>query len=274
MSNPPHYEAVLQWHLDIGADALVSPKPTDLTQTPVHLLESSRIQPKPLEKETAMKKSALQPALPLISPQAVLEAARVTVQSSQTLEGLRAALQAFEGCPLKHTATHLVFGEGNPAADVMLIGEAPGADEDRLGRPFVGLSGQLLDRMFATIGYDREKFYITNILPWRPPGNRQPTLAENAACLPFVERHIELVNPKVIVLVGGTSAKTLLNRQDGIMRLRGKWLDYQTPGMTSPIKAYAIYHPAYLLRSPGQKRIAWQDLLTLKTGLEKMEIKN
>ncbi|MBL0941855.1 MAG: uracil-DNA glycosylase [Alphaproteobacteria bacterium] len=270
MYNSQHLKAIWQWHLDIGTDALVSEKAVDLTKTPVCKFALSNIKHNPLHREAPMK--SIPPLSPqsLLNPQAVAQAAQTTVEACQTLEELRNALQAFNGCPLKNTATNLVFGEGNPNADVMLIGEAPGADEDRLGRPFVGLSGQLLDRMFATIGYDRTKFYITNILPWRPPGNRQPTLAETSACLPFVERHIELVNPKVIVLVGGTSAKTLLNRQDGIMRLRGKWLDYQTSRMAAPIKAYAIYHPAYLLRSPGQKRIAWQDLLALKVVLDKM----
>jgi uracil-DNA glycosylase family 4 len=272
MFKPDTLKAILQWHLDMGADALVSEHAVDLTQTPILKLTPHKEKFNLMSREVTMKSMPPQPSLPLLSPQAASQAAQTTAESCQTLEELRAALQAFEGCPLKHTATNLVFGEGNSKADVMLVGEAPGADEDRLGRPFVGLSGQLLDRMFATIGYDREKLYITNILPWRPPGNRQPTLAETAACLPFVERHIELINPKVVVLVGGTSAKTLLNRPDGIMRLRGKWLDYQTPRMTAPIKAYAIYHPAYLLRSPGQKRIAWQDLLTLKAGLETMAI--
>ncbi len=150
----------------------------------------------------------------------------------------------------------------------MFVGEAPGADEDRQGLPFVGVSGQLLDRMTATIGLDRNSAYITNILPWRPPGNRPPQAAEIAACLPFIERHIEIVDPEILVLVGGTSAKTLLARNEGIMKLRGRWFSYSTPGLHRPVAAIATFHPAYLLRSPGQKREAWRDLLAIKERLD------
>ena len=180
------------------------------------------------------------------------------------MPALRAALAAFDGCGLKETASNLVFADGNPDADLMLIGEAPGADEDRRGPPFVGVSGQLLDHMLASIGRDRGSCYITNMLPWRPPGNRQPTAAELAACLPFLRRHIQLAAPRVLVFVGGTSAKTLLARSEGIMRLRGRWYDYAPGGERAPIPALAIFHPAYLLRSPAQKALAWRDLLTLK----------
>ena len=194
--------------------------------------------------------------------------AQALATAANTIDELRAAVGAFDGCPLKETATNLVFGDGNPAAKVMLIGEAPGADEDRLGKPFVGVSGQLLDRMMGWIGLDRATFYITNILFWRPPGNRSPTAAEIASCLPFVERHVELVDPSILVLVGGSSAKTLLGRSEGIMRLRGQWFQYQSPRMSRPIPALAMYHPAYLLRSPAQKREAWRDLLALKQKLD------
>lgn len=186
--------------------------------------------------------------------------------SAQTLEELRGDLMAFEGCALKHTATNLVFGDGNPKARVMLIGEAPGADEDRQGLPFVGQSGQLLDKMFATIGLTRQNFYITNIIPWRPPGNRQPTPAEADACLPFVRRHIDLVSPDFLILVGGTATKTLLGGREGIVRLRGAWKDYTSEG-GKQMKVIAIFHPAYLLRSPGQKREVWHDLIKIKHSL-------
>jgi uracil-DNA glycosylase family 4 len=168
---------------------------------------------------------------------------------------------------LKKTAINTVFSDGNPKAKVMVIGEAPGADEDRQGLPFVGLSGKLLDRMFASIGLDRTTIYITNIIPWRPPGNRQPTPSETNLCLPFVERHIELVSPEFLVLVGGTAAKSILQSTEGIMKLRGRWLSYQTSTMQKPIKTLATFHPAYLLRAPGQKRLAWLDLLMLKQAL-------
>ncbi len=148
----------------------------------------------------------------------------------------------------------------------MLIGEAPGADEDRQGLPFVGVSGQLLDRMFAAIGLTRENFYITNIIPWRPPGNRQPTPAETEACLPFIKKHIDLVSPDFLILVGGTAAKTLLGGREGIMRLRGAWRDYASES-GKKMKIIAIFHPAYLLRSPGQKRETWLDLIKIKHSL-------
>jgi DNA polymerase len=161
-----------------------------------------------------------------------------------------------------------VFADGNPEARVMLIGEAPGADEDRLGKPFVGASGQLLDRMLAGIGLDRQSAYITNIIFWRPPGNRPPTAAEVAACLPFVERHIELVSPELLVLLGAPSAQTILARTDGISRLRGRWFAYQSAGLAHPVPAMPTYHPAYLLRQPGQKRSAWRDWLAILARLK------
>ena len=197
---------------------------------------------------------------------------RALADASKDLESLRAALENFEGCGLKKTAKSLVFGDGNPFAEVMFIGEAPGADEDRDGIPFVGVSGKLLDRMIASIGLDRQSVYITNILPWRPPGNREPTRGEIAACLPFICRHIALVDPKILVLVGGTSAKTLLGRKEGIMRLRGRWMPLGSGKLDRPIPALAMFHPAFLLRSPGQKATAWKDLLMIKAKLRSLDI--
>jgi uracil-DNA glycosylase len=186
---------------------------------------------------------------------------------------LRAAVEAFEGCPLKRTATQTVFADGNPAARIMLIGEAPGAEEDRQGLPFVGPAGQLLDRMLAAIGVDRQSAYITNILFWRPPGNRQPTPQEIASCLPFVDRHIALVAPRVLVLLGGTAAKALLRQNDGIMRLRGRWFGYRPCGWEGdPIPVLPTFHPAYLLRSPGQKRESWIDLRAIKQKLDQTTV--
>jgi len=215
-----------------------------------------------------------QPVAPLISPQVAQNTAHQSASSATSLKELKDAMEAFEGCALKYTATNTVFGDGNPEARVMFIGEAPGADEDRQGLPFVGQSGQLLDKMLSTIGLTRENFYITNIIPWRPPGNRQPTPAEAEACLPFVQRHIDLVNPDFLILVGGTAAKTLLGGRDGIMRMRGAWRDYTTEAGRK-IKIIAIFHPAYLLRSPGQKREVWRDLIKIKHSLMEagMELK-
>ena len=164
---------------------------------------------------------------------------------------------------------NIVFGDGDEKSDVMLIGEAPGADEDREGIPFVGLSGKLLNKMLSSIGLSRSEVYITNIIPWRPPGNRQPTIQETAACLPFIRRHIELINPKVLILVGGTASKTLLVRKEGIMRLRGPWFDYQKSDKTV-IPALPIFHPAFLLRSPAQKINAWKDLLAIRSRLKNL----
>ena len=186
-----------------------------------------------------------------------------------TLEELRALMEAFDGCELKQTATHTVFGMGNARSpDVMCVGEAPGADEDRQGLPFVGVSGQLLDKMLAAIGLTRQKnVYISNIIPWRPPGNRQPSPLETSLCLPFIQRHIALVKPRFLVLLGGTAAKTLLETKEGIMTLRTRWHSYTCPGLEAPIPTCVLFHPAYLLRSPGQKRLAWLDLLKLQEAL-------
>jgi uracil-DNA glycosylase family 4 len=204
--------------------------------------------------------------------QAAVESARGAAGAAATLEDLKAALARFDGVPLRKTATNLVFADGNPTAKVMLVGEAPGADEDRQGLPFVGVSGQLLDRMMAAIGLDRTTFYISNVCFWRPPGNRKPTEAELAAQLPFVLRHIELVAPKVLVLVGGSSAQMLLGTNEGITRLRGRWFDYRSEGLAAPIPTIPIFHPAYLLRQPALKREAWRDLVKLKEGLTELGV--
>ncbi|MFM8990032.1 MAG: uracil-DNA glycosylase, partial [Alphaproteobacteria bacterium] len=170
-------------------------------------------------------------------------------------------------CSLKVTATSTVFSDGVPGSRVMLVGEAPGADEDRQGRPFVGVSGQLLDRMLGWIGLDRaSNVYIANVIYWRPPGNRPPTTAEVAACLPFIQRQIELASPEILVLLGASAAQALLGTTGGIGRLRGRWHDFQLPSGRS-LQTIATFHPAYLLRSPGQKRESWRDLLTIKNKL-------
>ncbi len=203
-------------------------------------------------------------AIPLESIEQAGEAKAIAASCS-SLDELRAALEKFDACPLKHTAKNLVFADGNPDAEIMLVGEAPGRDEDIQGLPFVGRSGQLLDRMLAAIGLDRTNVYITNVLPWRPPGNRQPTPVEQAMCAPFIEKHIELVAPKHLMLVGGVSAKQMLGTTSGIMKLRGKWGSVSAGDLTIP--ALPIFHPAYLLRQPAQKRLAWRDLLDFKAKI-------
>ncbi len=192
------------------------------------------------------------------------------IRQVKTLEDLRTMMAGFTLSPLRLTAQNLVFGDGNPKSKIMLIGEAPGADEDRLGKPFVGLSGKLLDKMLFAIGLNRSNVYISNIVPWRPPGNRTPTNDEIALFMPFVQRHIELVKPEIIVCVGGTAAKAILDKPEGVTRIRGQWLDFQITQSGFSAKAMVLFHPAYLLRSPGQKGVAWSDLLKIKQRMEEM----
>jgi DNA polymerase len=205
----------------------------------------------------------------LVSADAALSTARRMAAEARTLDALRDALDRFDGCSLKDTAKHTVFADGSPNARVVVVGEAPGADEDRQGKPFVGRAGHLLDRMLAPIGLRRaDSVYITNILFWRPPGNRTPSAAEKAACLPFVERHLALLAPAYILFTGGQAAQTLLGRTEGVLKLRGRWFTYQNPDLAAPIPALVTLHPAYLLRQPAQKRLAWRDLLALKTAMD------
>ncbi len=195
--------------------------------------------------------------------------ARRLADGATTLAELEAAVAGFDGCALRRTATHTVFADGTPHSKVMIIGEAPGADEDRLGRPFVGRSGQLLDRMLAAIGLDRgHNVYITNVLFWRPPGNRKPTDEEIAACLPFVWRHIALNAPQLVVLCGGTATSAMLDRAEGITKLRGRWFDLAVPGLAQPVPALTTYHPSFLLRAPARKSKSWHDFLELQSKLQ------
>jgi uracil-DNA glycosylase len=207
------------------------------------------------------------PPLALRPTGAVVASARETAAACRSIAELERALAVFDGCALKETALTLCFADGNPAAEVMLIGEAPGAEEDRKGKPFVGPSGQLLDRMLATIGLDRTSVYITNVIYWRPPGNRSPTPAEIAACQPFLERTVELIRPKLIVFVGGIAARGLLGVKEGVTKLRGRRLLYPLADGTT-VPALVMFHPAYLLRQPAQKRLAWRDLLTMRRILD------
>lgn len=184
-----------------------------------------------------------------------------------TIEELKELVNRFEGCQLKNTAKNTVFSDGNPKSKIMLVGEAPGRDEDIQGIPFVGKAGQLLNKMLSAIDLDRSKVYITNIIPWRPPENRQPTTKEIIMCLPFVQRHIEIINPQLLILLGGTSAKALLMSDMGIMKLQGKWHNYSSYGLANPILTRAIFHPAFLLRSPSYKKVTWEDLLAIQEKL-------
>jgi DNA polymerase len=259
--------ADLEWQITAGADEAVGEVPGL-----VHWgTNPGKKEPSPLPKPAF--KASISEFRPSASPQ-------LPTSTAQSLTALREELLHFEGCALKHTAMNLVFADGNPAAPIMMVGEAPGEDEDRQGKPFVGVSGQLLDHMLSAAGLSRkENVYISNVLFWRPPGNRSPTDAEIAACLPFCERHIALVKPKILVLLGGVAAKSLLRTKDGITRMRGRWLQYVPPSYTTqdgggavePIDCLPIYHPAYLLRQPGAKRQAWCDMLTLAKRIKELE---
>jgi len=206
------------------------------------------------------------PGFSATPPDAAELAARSVAKSAPTLDALETALKAFDGCGLKATAKNLCFYRGAPSARLMIVGEAPGRDEDLEGKPFVGRAGQLLDKMLAAISLKEADVHITNVVYWRPPGNRTPTPQESQVCRPFLERQMELVGPDVILLLGGSAAKQVLDVTDGIMRIRGKWRDIEVGG--KPVKTMATLHPAYLLRTPAAKRQAWRDLLAVQTFLE------
>lgn len=202
-----------------------------------------------------------------------IDAARTLAAEAQTIAELRTAVDKFDGCALKKTARNTVFSDGVDDALVLLIGEAPGREEDERGKPFVGRSGQLLDRMLAQIGLDRRSnILISNTIFWRPPGNRDPTQGEIVACLPFVERLIELAQPKLLILTGKAAAQTVLRREEAVTRMRGRKLSYTRDGLAAPVNAMVMLHPAYLLRQPQQKRLAWADLLLAETWLSELGV--
>lgn len=279
MADPTKTEplAALAWLLEAGADEAVGEEPVDrfaAKKTPL---------PSPLEGEGVRRspkgevgrmggtaqpfpspatRTASQPGLPL-KGEGKEEAdsigtAQSLARAANSLAELKAALEGFEGCALKRTATHTVFADGNPASRIMFIGEAPGRDEDRIGLPFVGRAGKLLDKMLAAIYLDRSSAYITNVLNWRPPDNRDPSPEEAAMCLPFLRRHIELANPGIIILLGAVAARHVMGFSEGIMKLRGRWLEYRVGDHMVPVMP--TLHPAYLLRQPAHKKLAWRDL--------------
>jgi uracil-DNA glycosylase len=273
-----HQEAalLLAWYSEMGVDLAIEDAPQDRfaesaaasTVPETRTAHAPRERSLPtLERSSFEKPPLIVPAAAATPAQEIAVAdARIRAREAGNLDQLRAILETYEGVPLKKTATRLVFADGNPAARVMFIGEAPGKEEDREGRPFVGRAGQLLDRMLAAVGLDRTSVYIANIIPWRPPGNRTPTSQESELCMPFLQRQIELVDPDVLVLLGGSAAAGLTGARDGILKLRGRWFDYDSG--TRNIKALATLHPAYLLRTPSQKKFAWRDFRALKAALD------
>lgn len=253
---------LLEWQFEAGVDLAVGEGPVDRFAASAASIPEAA---KPKVPAQSSQAPTITTPSEENNPLAAQEAGALA-GSAKTLEALESALREFDGCALKLRATQLVFADGNPNADIMFIGEAPGRDEDLQGKPFVGRAGQLLDKMLLSIGLDRTRVYIANTVPWRPPGNRTPTQAEISACLPFLQRQIELVDPKILVTVGAPASQTLFETSQSISRLRGQWREVDAGGKTR--QGMAILHPAYLLRQPAQKKLAWQDLLLLKKALD------
>jgi DNA polymerase len=282
MSEAPQIDSLsaLTWLVETGADEAV-------LDAPVNRFAAAPPPPAPEFRPPAPRSGVAARPMPRPQPPPAAKpasgAAASEPQSDQigrameiaagctTLEELKSALEAFEGCALKRTAKHTVFADGTPAHHIMFIGEAPGAEEDRQGKPFVGRAGQLLDKMLASIGLDRAaNTYITNVLNWRPPGNRDPSPEEAGTCLPFLRRHIELVAPEIIVLLGATAARHVTGRTEGIMRMRGEWLEYHVGGKMVPVMP--ALHPAYLLRQPSHKKLAWRDLQAIENRIKSLRL--
>ena len=265
---------LLSFYVEAGVDAAIDEQPHDFLSVPEPAAPAERPSRAAVDVGSAAMPRSPAPridtvpvrpsASPPPAPEAAVMAAREAARTATSLDELRGILDRFEGCGLKGSASRLVFADGTPGSRLMFVGEAPGAEEDRQGLPFVGRSGQLLDRMLAAIGLDRGKVYIANIVPWRPPGNRTPTPVETQICLPFIKRQIELCDPDVLVTIGQPSTGALLGLQ-GITKNRGRWVPYDTG--TREIRAMPMLHPAYLLRTPLAKRYAWRDMLAIKKAL-------
>jgi DNA polymerase len=264
-------QAILDFHVEAGVDIALDEAPRNRFVEPeAQPRRAAPALPDPQpERPAPAAPPPPRPSLPKAASGAPEDAAllaREQAKHAQSLEELEAILASFDGCALKFSAKNLAFADGNPAGRVMLVGEAPGADEDRIGKPFMGRSGQLLDRMLAAIGLDRSHVYIANVVPWRPPGNRTPTPQEITICKPFITRQIELASPDFLICLGGPAAQNLLDVKDGILRTRGRWFDYKTAdGRT--IRALPTLHPAYMLRQPLQKRLGWRDFSLLRRAL-------
>jgi DNA polymerase len=272
---PSKLKALADWYTLSGVDAATSDEPADWFKAsaaaPTQAVRPQSVadtrRPAPSAPAPRAKQAQANGTLAASSPAKALSDARTLAPSAQSIDELKAALTTFDGCALKKMAKNLCFADGNAQASLMFIGEAPGRDEDLSGTPFVGRAGQLLDRMLEAIELKRaEDVWITNTVFWRPPGNRTPSLEETEICRPFLDRQIELLQPKIIVPLGGAAAKQLLQTTSGIMRLRGKWQEIEIAGAHYPI--LPTLHPAYLLRNPAGKKLAWRDLLEIKTRLQ------
>jgi DNA polymerase len=262
----------LRWLVEAGADDAIG-------EMPANRFRQAREVPPPPQTSAVTKPvpdaimRPVNPTLPVATPQDgdPIADALAKAAACLTLAELGSAVEAFEGCTLKKHATRTVFADGSPDRRIMFIGEAPGRDEDIAGLPFVGRAGKLLDKMLASIGLDRKtNVYITNVLNWRPPGNRDPSPEEAAACLPFLRRHIELAAPEIIVLLGAVAARHVMGKSEGIMRMRGNWLEYYVGGRMVPVMP--TLHPAYLLRRPIDKKLAWRDLQSISEKVNSLRL--
>lgn len=269
--------AALDWYRAVGVDLAVGEEPVDRFAASaaaprraaapagtVGLAPAPLIVAPPLQRQRDMPP----PAAPVVATSLSADPSetRAIAAAAPTLEALRAAMDAYEGCTLKKRATQLCFADGNPEAKIMLVGEGPGEQEDLQGKPFVGRAGQLLDRMLGAIGLDRSKVYIANMVPWRPPGNRDPSPEELALCTPFLIRQVELVAPKFLLTLGNVPTKSLFQTSAGITRMRGQWKELEIG--SHRVRSLATLHPAYLLRTPASKALAWRDMLSLRQAIE------
>jgi DNA polymerase len=267
--------AALDWYRAVGVDVAVGEEPVDRFAASAAAPRRSAPMPPPAAAVTPLivapqlqRQSDTPPAAPAVvtSLSADPSETRALAAAAPTLDALRATMEAYEGCTLKKRATQLVFADGNPQASIMLVGEGPGEQEDLTGKPFVGRAGQLLDRMLGAVGLDRSKVYIANMVPWRPPGNRDPSPEELALCTPFLIRQVELVAPKFLVTLGNVPTKSLFQTANGITRMRGQWKELEIG--SHRVRSLATLHPAYLLRTPASKALAWKDMLSLRQAIE------
>ena len=261
----------LNWLVDAGADEAVGEEPVNRLVARPAAISPGAAAPSPAVPRPATSSPFASKPAPVPVDGDAIGTAMARAAAATNLTDLQAALETFDGCALKQKASNTVFADGTPAGGVMFIGEAPGRDEDRIGKPFVGRAGQLLDRMLASVGLNRQtNVYITNVINWRPPDNRDPTPEEAAMCLPFLRRHIELADPKVMVLLGAVAARHVVGLTDGIMRSRGRWMEYRIGDRMVPL--LLTLHPAYLLRQPAHKKLAWRDLQSLAAKMDELAI--
>lgn len=274
---------LFQWYLEMGVDESIGDAPMDCFALTQELLEKRKQAvsqqaggqtPKVLNGGAASPSEAARRSVQATDE--LVQAAVKAAQAAKTVGELKTAVEKFDGCPLKKTAMSTVFSDGSPDSPIMIVRQAPGKEDDREGHPFAGAEGAFLDKMLASAGLipkegDRSGVYVTNIVFWRPPGDRNLIASEVAVCLPFLERHIELVDPKILILLGDGCAKTVLGKSEGISKLRGKWFDHSTPNLSHPIATTALYAPKNLLGAPQQKRRTWNDLLGIRRKLETLK---